>query len=131
MCHHFVCSSPLTSNADSILQIAKGNPNFKIVPYDEGKQAITPARDPNKEFLKQYDVDRCTVYVAHMPPDVVETELEDLFSQVGTIIKCTIVRKDIPSRWGNRQQLYAFVEYEHMAAPEEALNRFVSSSISS
>nr|CAE76375.1 hypothetical protein [Neurospora crassa] len=106
--------------------VAKENPDYRIVPYDEDKKSITPPRDPNKEFLRQYDVDRRTLYIAHMPRDVEETELEDLFSQAGTINKCTIVRKDIPAYYGARQHHhhYAFVEYEHIGAPDEAIKRF-------
>ncbi|KAJ4399364.1 hypothetical protein N0V85_006042 [Neurospora sp. IMI 360204] len=104
--------------------VSKENPDYRIVPYDEQKRSITPPRDPNKEFLRQYDVDRRTLYVAHLPRDIEETELEDLFSQAGTIIKCTVVRKDVPSYYGVRQNLYAFVEYEHIGAPDEAIKRF-------
>ncbi|KAK3396100.1 hypothetical protein B0T20DRAFT_394650 [Sordaria brevicollis] len=104
--------------------LAKANPDYRIVPYDESKQSITPPRDANKEFARQYEIDLRTIYVAHMPHDVDEPELEDLFGQVGTINKCTIVRKDVPSYNGSRATHYAFVEYEHFGAPDEALKRF-------
>lgn len=87
---------------------------------------ITPQRDANKEFRKQYELDRQTLYVAHLPRDVDEAELEELFSQAGTVRKCTIVRKDGPSYYGARQQFYAFVEFEHIGEPDEAIRLFVS-----
>ncbi|CCC08780.1 unnamed protein product [Sordaria macrospora k-hell] len=104
--------------------VAKQNPEYRIVPYDEQKGSITPPRDPNKEFLKQYEIDRQTLYVAHLPRDIDEAELGELFSQAGTVRKCTIVRKDGHSYYGARQQFYAFVEYENIGEPDEAIRRF-------
>ncbi|KAK0733721.1 hypothetical protein B0T26DRAFT_633267 [Lasiosphaeria miniovina] len=94
---------------------------YQIDPFDPKKKLWGARPDADKEYLKQYDVDRRTVYVTGLPLDVDDAEMTDFFSEVGQVSKVHIVKRpgyDVIYR------AFAFVEYARGDMPDKAVDRF-------
>jgi polyadenylate-binding protein len=105
----------------------------------ELKRTEMPPSNPDEEFLRQYEVDRRSVFVGNLPEEVTENEVAALFEQVGEILSVQVVRKEKPHGKVNlcnkitcRKltriagiRAFGFVEFARPDMPEQAVQKFV------
>lgn len=68
-------------------------PNYYIDMFDVRKRAAKSNIDRDTEFLRQYDLDRRSIYVGGLPLDATEEEMFEIFSDVGEVIKVNMVQR--------------------------------------
>lgn len=92
------------------------DPNMRIEVYDPKRNRGRVARD--EFYLRQYDVDRRSVFVCNLPPATTEQLLWEFFGTIGPIVKIdVVVRRNEPT--GPPTKTFAFVEFvDHLSATE-------------
>nr|CDN29963.1 Putative protein of unknown function [Podospora anserina]CDP24435.1 Putative protein of unknown function [Podospora anserina S mat+] len=68
-------------------------PDYYIDMFDVRKRAAKSNIDRDTEFLRQYDLDRRSIYVGGLPLDATEEEMFEIFSDVGEVIKVNMVQR--------------------------------------
>lgn len=62
-------------------------------PFPSGKSAASHSSFTAKTYLKNYDVDRRSIFVANLPANTTESQVHDLFDNMGHIVNITINRR--------------------------------------
>ncbi|KAK4200273.1 hypothetical protein QBC40DRAFT_174275, partial [Triangularia verruculosa] len=79
-------------------------PEYVIDMFDSRKRSLNPV-DRNAEFLRQYHIDRKSIYVGDIPLDATENEMFELFSDIGEVIKVNLVQRHTQDGKLNRCQV--------------------------
>lgn len=75
------------------LQIARQNLGYEVEALDSKMRAHVSRTTENQAFLKQYEADRRSIYVAGLPADVDEDEVVRYFRTVGDVVGVEIIRR--------------------------------------
>ncbi|KAK4682920.1 hypothetical protein QC764_120430 [Podospora pseudoanserina] len=95
-------------------------PDYYIDMFDVRKRAAKSNIDRDTEFLRQYDLDRRSIYVGGLPLDATEEEMFEIFSDVGEVIKVNMVQRH--NQEGALARQFCFVEFDKMETPTYAIN---------
>ncbi|KAK0669533.1 hypothetical protein QBC41DRAFT_106225 [Cercophora samala] len=94
-------------------------PTHFIDMFDVRKRAARNNIDRDTDFLRQYDLDRRSVYVGGLPLTATEQEIFELFSEVGEVIKVNMVQRH--SQDGALLRQFCFVEFDKIDTPAHAI----------
>ncbi|OBT56663.1 hypothetical protein VE04_02787 [Pseudogymnoascus sp. 24MN13] len=89
-------------------------------PFQSGKSAVSRSCFTAKTYLENYDVDRRSIFVANLPANTTESQIHDLFDNMGHIVNITINRR--PSvREGCDVNVFAYVEFANPGSVQDAI----------
>ncbi|KAK3336815.1 hypothetical protein B0T19DRAFT_396519 [Cercophora scortea] len=94
------------------------NKDYHIDALESKKRNMPDPIDADAEFLKQYEINRRSIYISGLPVDANMEEVINFFSVVGDIEHVDIINRggDIP--------VFAFVEFARADQPDIAIERF-------
>lgn len=79
--------------ADFCQQIARQNLGYDVEAYDTKMRAHATRANEDEAFLKQYEADRRSIYVAGLPADIEEDEVARYFEDVGEVVRVEIYQR--------------------------------------
>ncbi|KFY33389.1 hypothetical protein V494_07668 [Pseudogymnoascus sp. VKM F-4513 (FW-928)] len=89
-------------------------------PFQSGKSTVSRSCFTAKTYLENYDVDRRSIFVANLPANTTESQIHDLFDNMGHIVNITINRR--PSvREGCEVNVFAYVEFANPGSVQDAI----------
>ncbi|KAK0723761.1 hypothetical protein B0T21DRAFT_414130 [Apiosordaria backusii] len=94
-------------------------PEHVIDMFDVRKRSAISSTDRDADFLRQYDLDRRSVYVGDIPLDATDNEIFEVFSDIGEVIKVNMVKRHTQDGALSRQ--FCFVEFDRVTTPDEAI----------
>ncbi|KFX96483.1 hypothetical protein O988_05290 [Pseudogymnoascus sp. VKM F-3808] len=89
-------------------------------PFQSGKSAVPRTCFTGKPNLDNHEVDQRSIFVANLPANTTESQVHDLFDNMGHIVNITINRR--PSvREGCDINVFAYVEFAEFGSVQEAI----------
>ncbi|KAM7205643.1 hypothetical protein V8F33_000969 [Rhypophila sp. PSN 637] len=128
--------------------ITRQNLGYAVEPYDARKRAQVTRSTGDEAFLKQYDTDRRSVYVAGLPPDIEQDEVARYFGAAGEVVSVEIIRRTLeggkalsrvkkrsgkavnqPKSPLGKDRVFAFVEFTRLDVPDIAIAKLDNTNI--
>ncbi|KAI0886083.1 uncharacterized protein GGS22DRAFT_179088 [Annulohypoxylon maeteangense] len=109
--------------ARDVISAYRHHPTYRVTAYDL-KKSMKSKMDPDELWLKQYEIDRRSVFVGNLPvnePKVQEL-LTKLAEEVGDVLNVKVVCKD-PQPGRPYQIAFGFVEFSRVDMADAAVNR--------
>ena len=78
------------------LKSFRHNELYRVEPYDSKKLAQNLHDDPDEAFLKQYEIDRRSVFVGGLVDGIDEAEIKAYLEEIGEVTGVQLIRKDGP-----------------------------------
>ncbi|KAK3695514.1 hypothetical protein B0T22DRAFT_508783 [Podospora appendiculata] len=94
------------------------NKDYHIDALESKKRNMPDRYNADAEFLKQYEINRRSIYISGLPVDVNTEEVVNFFSEVGDIEHVDIINR------GGEIPVFAFVEFARADQPDIAIERF-------
>ncbi|KAK3331076.1 hypothetical protein B0H66DRAFT_87851 [Apodospora peruviana] len=111
--------------ARDLTPVMRSNLDYQVVPFDIKKRAMASTRaNDDEEFLKQYDINRRSVYVTGLPFDATESEIGHHFSMVGEILNISLNKR---VGYNGEGRMFAFVEFSRADRPDVAIHELNNS----
>ncbi|KAI1445237.1 hypothetical protein F5Y02DRAFT_427182 [Annulohypoxylon stygium] len=109
--------------ARDVISAYRHHPTYRVTAYDL-KKSMKSTMDPDEAWLKQYEIDRRSIFVGNLPVDEPEVEemLTKLASEVGEVLNVKVVCKD-PQPGRPYQIAFGFVEFSRVDIADAAVNR--------
>ncbi|KAI1452602.1 hypothetical protein F4805DRAFT_470720 [Annulohypoxylon moriforme] len=109
--------------ARDVISAYRHHPTYRVTAYDL-KKSMKSKMDPDELWLKQYEIDRRSVFVGNLP--VNEPKVQDLLTnlaeEVGDVLNVKVVCKD-PQPGRPYQIAFGFVEFSRVDMADAAVNR--------
>ncbi|KAH6651792.1 hypothetical protein BKA67DRAFT_660579 [Truncatella angustata] len=92
-------------------QAFKNHHEFRVITYDEHKNAQGPKPDPAMVWLNRYEVDRRSIFIGNLPNYVedLSDQLRQLLDEVGDVVNLQLITRE--SRTGGDPHIFGFAEF--------------------
>ncbi|KAI2463593.1 hypothetical protein F4781DRAFT_437283 [Annulohypoxylon bovei var. microspora] len=109
--------------ARDVISAYRQHPTYRVTAYDL-KKSMKSKTDPDELWLKQYEIDRRSVFVGNLPvnePKVQEL-LTKLAEEIGDVLNVKVVCKD-PQPGRPYAIAFGFIEFSRVDMADAAVNR--------